>query len=754
MSGSGASRGESRLQVPAWLVALAALAAISLVSLLVIFVLQVEGERSTLANLLDNAGLVFAFAASVYAVGRTSTATRTMWILFACGLFAWLIGEVIFDVRTQLLDRSMDESIADVFYVLFYPFAVAALWVRDRDARDGRFDVRMLDALIVAGAAALITYDLVYDQNLNSAPTAAGDIVRAVYPVFDGLMLWVIAYQAYNPAIVWDSTRWLLAAGTGFLLVSDIFWNVLGSLEYAIAVCAAMLCIGLAALVSPTITSPRALASRLQSQLVPAIVLTCSVVAIAGAVIAHVYGEIPSLIVGATILIGIVLVRLMATLALNNRLLAESENRAVSDPLTNLQNRQYFIERLDVELQRSDREGTSLALLMIDIDSFKSINDLAGHRAGDRALIAVADAMRASSRATDIVCRIGGDELAILAPGTNADEAMELAERLRSQVHAIVIPELSHHGGISVSVGCCVYPDLAATPEELIERADETLYAVKQSGRDHASMYVEGAPEPHDESWQLSRARAELAARNADFRAVFAHAHEAMVITDEGGVILMANTESVRMFGASREEMVGRNVLEFVKPEHKAELEELVVRTQQTGEAEGRLHLVVPGNEHLLVEFSTARFAPSRYLTIARDISESERAAARLADSEAHFRAVFENALDAMFVTDDAGVIRDANRAAALLVDQSLPELIGKPVEELVQPMMSDDVTARRQELRTEQEQSGVVAMHDSHGNLRTVEYTAVADFVPGLHLAIVREVTDRASAPGGSNPP
>ncbi|MBJ7354093.1 MAG: diguanylate cyclase [Thermoleophilaceae bacterium] len=748
MSGSSTSEDGGRLQAPAWLLALAALAAASLASMALILAFQAQGERATVANLLDDAALLFALAAATHASLHTLSTTRTMWRLLAVGLLSWVIGEAIFDVRTQILDRSMDESIADVFYVLFYPFALAALWVRDREARSGRLDVRMLDALIVAGAAALVAYDLVYDQNFDSAPTSAGDIARAAYPVFDGLLLWVIAYQAYNPAIVWDPTRWLLAAGTVGLLVADIFWNVLGALEYAIAVSAAMLCIGAAAILTPETTSPRDPTRRLPSQLVPAIVLSAAIAAIAATLVVNVYSDAPVLIVGAMVVMGIVLVRLLATLALNDRLLVESEERAVSDSLTGLRNRQYFVERLDVEVQRADRDGTPVALLMIDIDDFKLINDLAGHRAGDRALVSIAEAMNASSRATDIVCRLGGDELAIIAPATSASEAMGLAERLRARVHAIVISELADQGGVSVSIGCCVYPDISDSSTELIERADETLYAVKQSGRDRAAIYDHAATHPHDDAWQLARTKAELAARNADFRAVFAHAHEAMVITDEDGTVLMANAASVRMFGAAREQMIGRSVMEFVRPEHKSELADLIANTQTAGEAEGKLHLVVPGDEHLLVAFSTSRFAPGRYLTIVRDISESEEAAERLARSEAHFRAVFENSIDPMFVTDDAGIVRDANRAAALLVERSLPELIGQPVEQLMEAGSNIDVTALRADLRSVQEQQGSLTTRDKSGKVRTFEYTAVADFVPGRHLSIVRDVSDRASLP------
>lgn len=737
-------------RVPFWLLSLGVLSAASFVALLLVVVVPSQNVTSlaTVPNMLDNTALVFAFAACVYATTRTVADTRRMWILLSCGLFSWLIGETIYDIRVQLLDHSTAESIADVFYMAFYPLAIAGLWMRDRQARSGGLDARMLDALIVAGAVALIAYELVYDRNVGLAPTNFGEVVRRAYPVFDGLLIWEIIYQAYNPAIVWDPTRWLLAAGTVGLLVADIFWNVLGSVEYAVVISAAMICIGIAAAASPVLTRPRPSLDRHTTQLVPAIVLLLSAASVVGLVLIKLYDEMPAVIVGGAIVTALIVIRLLLTLAQNNRLLLESQRRSVSDPLTGLRNRQYFHDRLEVEIDRSKREGLPVGLLLIDIDNFKTINDLAGHRTGDRVLVAVADAMRAASRSTDVVCRTGGDELAIIAPGTGAEATMDMAERLRMNVHEITVPEVNAFERTSVSIGACVYPDLVQSEQDLMDRADETLYAVKQSGRDRAALYSPGSPAPRDAMWQLERAKAELTARDADFRAVFAHAHEAMAITDDAGLVLLVNDAAVRMFDAPRERMIGRNVLEFVKPDHQSELVKLMARTVESGEAVGRLHLQVPGNLHLLVEFSTSRFSPSRYLTIVRDVSDQERHNEELSASEARFRGVFENSIDAMFITDDSGIVRDANRAAALLTDRSLPELIGKSVEELVPATDAASVTEQREALRGLQTRVGNFTTRDGKGNLRTVEYSAVADFVPGLHLSIVRDVTDRIPTP------
>src|SRR6185503_6605263 len=131
------------------------------------------------------------------------------------------------------------------------------------------------------------------------------------------------------------------------------------------------------------------------------------------------------------------------------------------------------------ELLRADRYGTPLALLIVDVDHLKQVNDRAGHTAGDRALAAVADAMRRSCRATDLPARVGGDELAVLASSTTAAEAVTLAERIRASLPP----------SLSVSIGVADLDGAAAeTVEALYIAADQALYRAKTAGRDQVAI--------------------------------------------------------------------------------------------------------------------------------------------------------------------------------------------------------------------------------------------------------------------------
>jgi len=156
---------------------------------------------------------------------------------------------------------------------------------------------------------------------------------------------------------------------------------------------------------------------------------------------------------------------------------------SASDPLTRLRNRRAFEARLREEFARSDRRAAPMSLLLVDLDGLKALNDAAGHRAGDEALIGVAAALRGGSRQADVAARWGGDEFALLAPDTGREEAAALAERVRELAAG------SGHG-VSVSVGVAVLENLGrmGDAEAMVRAADAALYEAKRSGRNRVVM--------------------------------------------------------------------------------------------------------------------------------------------------------------------------------------------------------------------------------------------------------------------------
>lgn len=130
---------------------------------------------------------------------------------------------------------------------------------------------------------------------------------------------------------------------------------------------------------------------------------------------------------------------------------------AHTDALTSLPNRMYFDVRLEQEFSRADREDTPLCLGLIDLDHFKVVNDTYGHECGDLVLIHLAKLIDDSIRATDIVCRVGGEEFVVLMPNTAIDEAQDILERLRLSIEGASIPWESHHIALTASTGLAKY---------------------------------------------------------------------------------------------------------------------------------------------------------------------------------------------------------------------------------------------------------------------------------------------------------
>jgi diguanylate cyclase (GGDEF)-like protein/PAS domain S-box-containing protein len=172
--------------------------------------------------------------------------------------------------------------------------------------------------------------------------------------------------------------------------------------------------------------------------------------------------------------------------------LAEAHTRlahlAYHDHLTGLPNRAQFQEHLDVALERARREGSSLAVLFIDLDGFKQINDDHGHAAGDAVLRAVGNRLAAATRGGDVVARLGGDEFLMLVSLADPDrEALDvLFDRVKQQLHGPVDVE-GVRLDLAGSVGAAIFPDDAVTGDELIRAADLAMYEVKQQGRGRAA---------------------------------------------------------------------------------------------------------------------------------------------------------------------------------------------------------------------------------------------------------------------------
>ncbi|BBZ77339.1 GGDEF domain-containing protein [Mycolicibacterium anyangense] len=163
------------------------------------------------------------------------------------------------------------------------------------------------------------------------------------------------------------------------------------------------------------------------------------------------------------------------------------ESQSVTDVLTGVQNRRSFDLALDDECQRALSRRTSLALLMIDVDRFKHLNDTFGHPAGDETLRAVAQLLQSELRNNDRLFRYGGEEFAVLLPDTTMKGAFVLGERFRRTIARAPWK----HGTVTVSIGAAAIGEATGSPFDLVHAADRALYHAKQNGRNRVTTISE-----------------------------------------------------------------------------------------------------------------------------------------------------------------------------------------------------------------------------------------------------------------------
>ena len=165
--------------------------------------------------------------------------------------------------------------------------------------------------------------------------------------------------------------------------------------------------------------------------------------------------------------------------------------QSICDPLTGLFNRRYMEESLEREFSRANRNKTSVAIVMVDLDHFKRFNDTFGHQAGDALLRALGDLLKRNTRSQDIACRYGGEEFALVLTDSTLDGAFKRAEILRQQVKQLSVEyDGQLLGAISVSMGVALFPEHGSTMGDVLRASDQALYSAKREGRDRVSMWT------------------------------------------------------------------------------------------------------------------------------------------------------------------------------------------------------------------------------------------------------------------------
>jgi len=194
--------------------------------------------------------------------------------------------------------------------------------------------------------------------------------------------------------------------------------------------------------------------------------------------------------IGTVVSTGLVLSTVVGERSRASEALAQAlktlKEEAIRDPLTDLYNRRFLRDYMARELLRAAREDIRVAVIMIDLDRFKRVNDTAGHAAGDFVLTEIATLLKRHIRGTDIACRYGGEEFTLVLPNATLQSARRKGEAICSAIRE----KGAQLMGVTASLGVAIFPDHATEPESLLRAADKALYDAKGRGRDQVRIFV------------------------------------------------------------------------------------------------------------------------------------------------------------------------------------------------------------------------------------------------------------------------
>ncbi|MDI1463545.1 diguanylate cyclase [Catellatospora sp. KI3] len=454
---------------------------------------------------------------SIWAARRTRQRVRTAWRLLVGSNLLWLLGESIWAVYTYVSpDGAPVPSVADAAYLGSYVCALSAIVIGLGLVLVGRTQ-GLIDALLVAAGAAAIGWQLVIGPLLPSDWNAA-TLVTFIYPVLSVSIVSILVAVLLSGSKGIPTSMILVGAGFGVSAVTDASyayitvvreyasssWVNLGWQAEAVLLClAAVVAARRRETEKPGILDP-------DITLLPAVVAVLAVGGLAAAdlILVGRLSEV-TLTVSVLLLLGL-LVRQVVAARDRTRLTQQLRTAAVTDQLTGLHNRRFFQEMIGLEAERATRRRTPLSLVLVDLDHFKAVNDTYGHLVGDAVLIDIAQRLRRASRASDLVCRYGGEEFVCLLPGTDEAGAVELAERMRATVAGapVTVPG-GDRIGLTASVGVATAEpadDGHVDIDALVNAADTAVYRAKDFGRDQVVTSAWQPPQVFDTDLRLPAA--------------------------------------------------------------------------------------------------------------------------------------------------------------------------------------------------------------------------------------------------------
>ena len=450
--------------------------------------------------------IVFAAACAGNAARRALGRRRLGWLALVAGLLGWAVGELMWaavDARPEL-HHTNDPASAETVLALYPVGAMASLVVLSKLTRRSPRGRLLLDGVIVWTSLLVVSWVFVLDKQLGGdgsfQPATPIHIFADVLLLTTGILM-LSRVRPGDPL-----SRSLLAGGVSAIAGADIatvFQTGIGGYHAGgLADLGRVIGLGMLALAAlnstnepPTTASQDPISSiTYRSRLwLPYLPLVLA----AAAAVGHAVGQMQHgpMAIALGILVGAVLIRQLVVLVENQRLLSDVAREAFTDSLTGLANRAHFLHRLAEAVDRRDSSAQPIAVLCLDLDNFKAVNDALGHPAGDELLIRVAGRLTASLDKTATVARLGGDEFAVLIE--DSIEVSQLAaHRILDAFRAAIVID-----GVPLTVRPSIGFTLATaasscTVDDLLRHADLAMYAAKRDGGQCVRSFLVELPFP------------------------------------------------------------------------------------------------------------------------------------------------------------------------------------------------------------------------------------------------------------------
>ncbi len=502
---------------------------------------------------------VTASIAVVHAASVVRESNRTAMRVLAASMILTTLGETYWAFYQVVIDpRGPAVSIADAAFLIssVLMLAFAGILLRARltplpmvGRLKATVDTLMLTVVAMAGMSVLFRTAVLPDRSLDALTPQAG--IYVVYALLDAMVLvWVLAVVLTPGRQRWKDWEIAVAAGVAMLAVGNLVFNhmlagggyVVGDVVSAVVDLTwlsgyFLIAVGARALLVSGEPVDEVVNGVFRWQWREFLPLACSM----GLVPVFMWlghrwpddvGAYWTFSAASAALVTLIVVR-WAIMISDNRALA---SRSVTDELTGNFNHRYFHQRVSAELERALRTGEDLSVALIDLDDFRLVNESHGHLYGDRNLRIIGATFAEAVRASDSVCRIGGDEFAFILPATSSEEAFRVCLRA---VELLAQKQVDETMPITVSVGIASAPLHAGEKADLLRLADTALYAAKDAGRNRVIVFdpqmgddgAAGERVRRIESQSLLRTVSALAAA-VDARDSYTHSHSRAVAGD------------------------------------------------------------------------------------------------------------------------------------------------------------------------------------------------------------------------------